>query len=110
MGVVMPGRLESSIRRAVLDYAKQKYHALTKKMETGRFASSGWPDDMILGEKAVAGTATIPVIFFIEFKREGNKLTPLQDAMRREIEHREFHYYIISTVESGKRVIDTELG
>jgi len=110
----MPGRLESSIRRAVLDYAKKKYNALTKKMETGRFASSGWPDDMILGKivKVQADEDILwrSVIFFIEFKRPGNKLTPLQEAMMREIEGRGFHYYTVFTVEGGKKVIDKELG
>jgi len=103
--------LESSVRRAVLDYAKVRYHALTRKLSIqGAMGNAGWPDDMILGEKAMAGTATIPVIFFIEFKRPGNKLTPLQEATKKEIEGRGFHYYIVFTIESGKKVIDEELG
>jgi hypothetical protein len=109
----MPGRLESSIRRAVLDYAKKKYGALTKKMETGRFASSGWPDDMILvgpTKRSSDDAPWVPRMFFIEFKRPGNKLTPLQEAMMYEIEGRGFHYYTVFTVEGGKKVIDKELG
>jgi hypothetical protein len=49
-------------------------------------------------------------VFFIEFKRPGNKLTPLQEAMKKEIEGRGFHYYTIFTVDGGKVAIDMELG
>src|SRR5713226_7006028 len=75
--------LASSIRRSVLNYAKEKYGALCKKLSTqGPMGSTGWPDDMILGWREPDRNTALQqggsVIFLIEFKRLGGKLTKLQ--------------------------------
>ena len=106
--------LESSIRRSVLNYAKKKYGALCKKLSTqGQMGSTRWPDDMILGwmkpDRNTALQQGGSVIFFIEFKQPGGRLTPLQQHMMSEIGSRGFHHYVVSTVKDGKKVVDKEL-
>jgi hypothetical protein len=95
-------RSEASIQRSVLEYAKKKHKALCRKLSVqGPMGSSGWPDYMILD--------TNGYVFFIEFKRQGGKLTALQDAIRIEICARGFAYYLVDSVEAGKKVLDNEL-
>jgi len=98
----MPRRLkplESSIQRSVIEYAKKR-GCLTKKLSVqGSMGNTGWPDYMIMR----AGR-----LFFMEFKRPGGKLTPLQEQIRSLINKELFNYYVVDSTEQGKNIIDQE--
>lgn len=94
-------RSEKSIQTAVVAYARSK-GLLCKKMETGRFGSTGWPDYMFL--------KLHPKVFFIEFKREGGKLTALQEHSIAQLRRMGFPVWVIRNAETGKACIDLELG
>lgn len=97
---------ERKIQVKVIEYAKKEYGALCKKLESGKFASTGWPDYLIVGRSH----RHTPVVIFMEFKAPGKKLTELQYHFMVEIESRGFHYYTVFTVEGGKKVLDKEFG
>jgi hypothetical protein len=105
---------EGKIQDAVVKYAKEEYNLLVKKNEVGRyFVSSGWPDCMFFGqrkEQVVRFREWIlrTIIFFIEFKAPGGKLTPLQEHMREEIQSRGYRYYVIDDITKGRATIDKE--
>ena len=88
-------RSESSIQRAVIDYARSQ-GCLCKKMEVGRFGSSGWPDYLVLYDAEV---------LFIEFKRKGLKPTPLQESVHQDLRAHGFNVYVVDDVEYGKNLI-----
>jgi len=91
---------EGKIQDAVVRYAREKYNALCKKFEVGRyFISSGWPDWLMLRDRRA---------WFIEFKRPGGVLTALQAQVRKEIEEQGFRYYVVDDIVQGKRIIDKE--
>ena len=92
---------EAKIQKSVIDYARKRHGALCKKMEAGRFGSTGWPDYMILNHHHV---------FFIEFKRPGGALTPLQVHMREAICKLGFKVYLVDDVAEGKEIVDGEMG
>lgn len=94
--------LEKSIQKSVTDYAKTKYKALCKKMEAGRFGSTGWPDYGFFGWGRPA--------FFIEFKRPGGKLTELQKLMKTELEARGYDVFVCDNTAHGKAIVDAQLG
>lgn len=95
-------RLEGPIQRAVVNYAKTEYNALCKKMESGIYGSTGWPDYGFFGWGRPA--------FFIEFKRPGGKLTPLQLHMKQQLEERGYRVYVCDDAVRGKQIVDKELG
>lgn len=106
VGCAMRGS-EGKIQDAVIKYARQKYDALCKKNEVGRFmVSSGWPDYTIFaGDGCRCGNARV---FFIEFKRPGGKLTELQAHCIDQLEEKGFVTYIVDSVEEGKKIFDRE--
>lgn len=69
--------LEASIERSFCNYVKER-GGLTKKLDlTGGWGASAWPDRLVVGPFGVQ--------FYIEFKREGGKVTPLQEDMHRQL-------------------------
>ena len=99
----MPGRLESSIQRSVVKYAKERHGLICIKLSTlGRFGTSGWPDFVMFGDVAHRAALTI----FMEFKAEGKKQTPLQKAKADELIKLGFDVYVIDDVDIGKAVLD----
>lgn len=87
----MARRLESSIERAVVEYAK-KLGVLVHK--TGQ---DGWPDRLFLFKGRVA---------WIEFKREGEEPRPLQKYVHKEMAQRGHTVYVVDDVTYGKALID----
>lgn len=113
--------LESSIQASVVKYARSKGLLAKKLSVQGPMGTSGWPDYQFftlircrgfngMPRKFMDGlTLAIPYSFFIEFKRPGGKLTPLQEGVRQQIVRLGFKYYLVDSTEQGKRIIDHEL-
>ncbi len=87
-------RLESSIERAVVKYAKSKGVLVRKLNGEGE---RGWPDRMFLYQGKV---------LFLEFKQPGKKPTPLQEAKIAELCRHGFWADWADSVEEGRRLID----
>ena len=98
--VVKALRGEASIQKSVITYARKKGCICIKLGGAGRFGSSGWPDYLILRD----GLA-----IFIEFKKPGGRVTPLQAKKIEELCEAGFTATMCDEVESGKRIIDLEL-
>lgn len=92
---------EGKIQDAVIRYAREKYGALCKKNEVGKFfVGSGWPDYMLFTGRCR--------MCFVEFKAPGAGPTKLQEHMFQEIRERGFKIHIVSSVAAGKMVVDAE--
>lgn len=89
--------LESRIQKKVVDYARKKGAVAIKVTTLGARGSAGWPDYLFLYE----GKA-----LFIEFKREGGKLTPLQTERFRQIFMAEFAGIVADSVKAGIKALD----
>lgn len=87
---------ESTIERAVCEYARREYNMLTRKL-TGEL-TSGWPDRMLLTEEGY--------ICFIEFKAPDGELRPQQERMCRKLITYGFDVFICDDIEKGKRLVD----
>lgn len=88
-------RLESSIERAIVKYAKSKGVLVRKLNGEGE---RGWPDRMFL----YAGR-----VLFLELKQPGKQPTKLQAAKIRELRANGFWADWTDGVEEGRRKIDT---
>jgi hypothetical protein len=98
--VPQPKRSEKSIQKAVVDYARKRGCIAIKLSTNGRFGTSGWPDYMFLrGSHAL----------FIEFKRQGGKLTPKQGLHIQILRDAGFPAEVVDTVEWGKLLINRAL-
>jgi len=89
--------LEKQIEAAVCKYAREK------GIEAYKFSSParvGVPDRMFM--------APFMRLFFIEFKREGGKPTPVQEREALKISACGFSVYLVDSVEQGKEIIDSE--
>lgn len=103
-----PSRSEASIEGAVVEYAKRrasvlKFELLVRKMNG--LGNRSWPDRMFIFSRDGG-----PAIFFIEFKRPGTKLTPLQEVMKMALVNMGVRHYICDEVSAGKHIIDMEFG
>lgn len=90
-----PDPLEKDIEKRVCDYAK------SLKMLVYKFTSPSRrsvPDRMFITEKGV--------VFFIEFKRKGQKPTAAQEVEIEKIRANGLLVEIIDDVQMGKRIID----
>ena len=87
-------RLESSIEKAVITYAK-KLEFIVLKLNNP--ASKGWPDRLFIGREGCH--------FYIEFKREGEKARKLQQFRIQTLVERGCHVYLVDNVEEGINVI-----
>jgi hypothetical protein len=90
-----PKRSEKSIQKAVVEYARSR-GCLAKKLETGRFGSSGWPDYLFLYRGSV---------LFVEFKREGGKVTALQEQIHEQLTEAGFPVAVVDAVYAGRDLI-----
>jgi hypothetical protein len=89
--------LEREIEAVVCTYAKEKGFLVYKFTSPSR---AGVPDRMFL--------APHQRVFWIEFKREGQKLTPLQERECDKLADCGFEVYVCDSVEQGKAVIDEQ--
>ena len=87
--------LEKVIEKKVCDYAKSKGFVVYK---FASFNNAGVPDRILITKK---GT-----VLFVEFKRKGKKLTPLQANHRYKIEKNNGIYYLVDDIERGKSLVD----
>lgn len=90
-----PKPRESLIESKVCAYARRKGLRADKWTSPGRRSV---PDRIFLGPGAM--------IFFIEFKRPGEKPTKLQEAEHAELRKLGFSVYVIDNVEDGIALID----
>ena len=88
------GRLESSIERAVCDYAKKR-GVFVRKM--GGYGQRGFPDRMFLYRGHV---------LFVEFKQAGKKPTALQAECIRDLRERGFEVQVVDNVDVGRDIIE----
>lgn len=89
--------LEKEIERLVCEYAK------SRNLEVYKFSSpnrAGVPDRLFLAPYQHA--------FWIEFKKEGGKPTPLQTRECERLRKMGFDVYLVDSVEEGKAIIDGE--
>jgi len=86
--------LEKDIEAKVCKYAKD-LGCLVRKMSGLGFAA--WPDRMFITPKGH--------VFFIEFKRPGNKASPGQVEMLSELRARGLVAEIIDDIETGKGIV-----
>lgn len=99
-----PTRSEASIQKAVVDYARKRGVICIKQHSPG-FGSAGWPDYLMIANR---GLGSVPRVWFIEFKREGQHLTPLQQRRAEELDGR-VKVYMVDNVPLGKQVVDWSL-
>jgi hypothetical protein len=95
-------RKESSIQKAVVDYARNLGMIAIKQSTLGRFGTSGWPDYLFITRRGRA--------FMVEFKAAGGVLSPLQRSKMDDLLGRGFVVYLIDNVVTGKHVIDVQHG
>jgi hypothetical protein len=91
--------LESSIQRATVIHARKRGLIAIKLSTNSHLGTVGWPDYMFMGPH---------VIFFIEFKKEGENLTPIQKARAEEIITRGFRVYKVTDAVEGRFIVDEE--
>lgn len=89
--------LEKQIEAAVCKYAKEKGFEVYKFTSPARM---GVPDRMFM--------SPFVRLFFVEFKREGGKPTPVQEREASKISNCGFSVYLVDSVEVGKKVIERE--
>lgn len=89
--------LEREIEAAVCKYAKDKGFLVYKFSSPNH---AGVPDRMFIAPHQRA--------FWIEFKREGGKLTPLQERECDKIANCNFEVYTCDSVEQGKAIVDEQ--
>jgi hypothetical protein len=89
--------LEKQIEAKVCDYAKAKGMMVYKFTSPARAAV---PDRLfILNGK----------VFFIEFKREGQKPTPAQEREHNRMRQHQINVFVVDNVEQGKSTINLML-
>lgn len=89
-------RSEKSIELAVVKFAKDRGFLIRKMNGAGY---RGWPDRAFFKNGKC---------FFIEFKRLGKKLDPLQVTMKQVLGDRGFRSYMVDDVEKGKAIVAME--
>jgi hypothetical protein len=89
--------LEREIEAVVCKYAKSKGFFVYKFSSPSH---AGVPDRMFVAPHQRA--------FWIEFKRDGGKLTPLQERECDKLVDCGFEVYVVDSVEKGKSVIDEQ--
>jgi hypothetical protein len=91
--------LEKQIEAKVCDYAKTQNVLIYKFTSPSRMAV---PDRMFVRPDGV--------IFFIEFKRAGQKPTPAQDREHNRLRGHKVNVFVVDNVENGMMVIDMMVG
>lgn len=90
-----PDPLEKDIEKRVCDYAKSLNMLVYKFTSPSR---SHVPDRLFITPEGV--------VFFIEFKRKGQKPTKAQEVEIEKIRNTTIRVFVIDNVECGKRVVD----
>jgi len=90
--------LEKQIEAKVCDYAKAKGMMVYKFTSPARAAV---PDRLFILNGRV---------FFIEFKREGQKSTPAQEREHHRLRQQAINVFVVDNVDAGKDCIDTMCG
>lgn len=88
--------LEKDIEKKVCDYAKSKGALVYKFTSPARAAV---PDRLFIGPKGR--------VWFVEFKREGQKPTPAQEREHARLRGHNISVFVIDDVEQGKAVVDS---
>ena len=88
--------LEKVIEKTVCKYAESKGCVQFKFVSVN---NRGVPDRIII--------TPLGEVLFVEFKRRGKKLTPLQKIHRDRIQNNMGVYYMIDCIEHGKYMIDS---
>lgn len=91
--------LEKLIEAKVCDYAKTQNVLVYKFTSPSRMAV---PDRMFVRPDGV--------IFFIEFKRAGQKPTPAQEREHTRMRGHKVNVFVVDNVENGMMVIDMMVG
>ena len=89
--------LEKDIEAAVCKYAKSKGFEAYKFSSPARV---GVPDRLFLGP--------CQRVFFVEFKREGGKPTPMQVREAERIMGFGISVYLVDSIEEGKAIVDEQ--
>ncbi len=86
---------EANIEKEFVDYAKVK-HCIAEKlvMLVGR----GWPDRTIFCPGGI--------LFFVEFKKKGKKLSPKQILIKRLLKRLGFKYYVCDQIGQAEAILD----
>ena len=87
--------LEKEIEKKVCDYAKEQGLLVYKFTSPSRM---GVPDRLFITREGV--------VFFIEFKRAGQKPTPMQTREHERLVAQKVDVFVIDDVVKGKLVID----
>lgn len=90
--------LEKQIEAKVCDYAKTKGMMVYKFTSPARAAV---PDRMFIKNGRV---------FFIEFKRGGQKATEAQEREHHRLRQQAINVFVVDNVDAGKECIDTMCG
>lgn len=85
---------ESTIETKVCNYAKSKGWLVYKFVSP---SNKGVPDRIFMKEG---------LVFFMEFKQEGKKLTKLQQKIANDIVEQNIKVFVVDNVMSGIRIID----
>lgn len=91
--------LESAIEKKVCDYAKSLGCLVYKFTSPSRRSV---PDRLFIGPKGQ--------VWFIEFKRRGEKPTEAQAVEINKIQVNKVRIYVVDTVESGRSVVNLMVG
>lgn len=87
--------LEKDIEKKVCDYAKSLGVLCYKFTSPARRSV---PDRLFITPSGV--------VFFIEFKRKGQKLTPAQEVEISKLWKQKVEVFVVDSVEEGKKLID----
>jgi hypothetical protein len=93
--------LEKQVDQAIVAYAKKRGLLSIKLTMLGTMGFAGLPDRLFLG--------TGRLVFFIEMKRPGGKMSELQKLWQGRLETLGFHVYECDDIDYGKQIIDYEL-
>jgi hypothetical protein len=91
----MANLLEKQIECSVCDYAKSIGFLVYKFTSPERAAV---PDRLFITPKGV--------VFFVEFKREGAKVTPPQDREHERLRAQGVTVFVVDSVEKGRTAVD----
>ena len=94
---------EARIQSAVNTWAKREYlhDLLPRKFQGGMYGSGGWPDYDYLKRGGK--------VFFIEYKRQGGKLTELQAQRHEQLRDLGFTVYVCDSADQAKGCIRSEM-
>lgn len=95
----MPVQLERDLQRACLKHARERGW-LALKVET--IKNVGWPDVILVPPKS----AQVHAILWVEFKREGTELSPIQVHVQRQLVERLQRVYTVRTLQQFRQILD----